>query len=86
MMISPRQELMVALKQVVLWEQTVKFCPTCQEALPLFVTDELAGKLVDDLYPDIAYHLGNCLVCQLEYEVLSNLMLNALYDKKTPAA
>lgn len=55
------------------------FCPTCQAALPLFVSDELAGLAVDTLYPQIAYHLDFCTNCQIEYETLAVLTSHSLY-------
>ncbi len=49
-------------------------CGLCQEALPLFITDEMVGQPVDTLYPLVARHLDECRTCLAEYEALSELM------------
>lgn len=57
----------------------------CQETLPLFVTDELAGLPVDELYPATAVHLDICPFCLLEYEELVRLATTAFYgDEAAP--
>ena len=55
------------------------FCQRCQEELPLFVSDEVAGRPVDDLYPEIAYHLDLCENCLVEYGELAHLTSSALF-------
>jgi len=54
------------------------FCQRCQGELYLFVSDELAGQPVDDLYPEISYHLDICSLCLKEYEELADLTAVAL--------
>ena len=58
------------------------FCHQCQAQLPLFISDELAGQPVGELYPDIAYHLDLCPVCLPEYEALARLTAAALYSEE----
>lgn len=60
------------------------FCPSCRNTLPLFVADELAGELVDGLYPEVTYHLDRCQDCLREYTALSILTRAALFDEETP--
>jgi len=60
-----------------------EFCPRCQDMLALFVTDELAGEIVDSLYPDVAFHLERCPVCLQEYEILAHLLYTALINGET---
>lgn len=60
------------------------FCASCRDALPIFITDELAGEPVDSLYPETAYHLDLCPDCLQEYLTLSALTLAALFDEDTP--
>jgi hypothetical protein len=55
------------------------FCAQCQEQLPLFISDELARRPVDDLYPEIAAHLDVCGICLYEYEALSLLLIDTFY-------
>ncbi len=61
--------------------ETGPFCPICQDALPLFVTDELAGQPVDRLYPDIACHLDICTACLHEYQTLAEWTIAALFGE-----
>lgn len=53
-------------------------CRRCLEELPLFVSDEVAGRAVDDLYPAVADHLDLCSDCLQEYVDLSQLLRQAL--------
>jgi hypothetical protein len=62
-----------------------RFCRQCRTALPLFVSDELAGRPVDRLYPDVAYHLDACPQCLAEYEMLSLLMETTSNDSEVLA-
>ena len=57
-------------------------CQFCQEEIPLFVSNELAGQPVDELFPEIANHLDTCEQCLLEYEALSRLMIAALFGEE----
>ncbi len=75
-----RQRLMRQLHDPADLSFVTDFCPQCQDMMPLFVSDELADKTVDSLYPDIAYHLDLCLNCQIEYGALSVMTSNALYS------
>lgn len=49
-------------------------CDHCLDELPLFVSDELAGRPVDDVYPAVADHLDVCADCLQEYVALSQLL------------
>lgn len=55
-------------------------CQRCQKSLPLFVSDEMAGLAVDELYPNTAVHLDICPACLQEYEALAGLAYGALVD------
>jgi hypothetical protein len=57
-------------------------CRHCRTALPRFVSDELAGRPVDRLYPSVASHLDVCSRCRAEYEMLSLLMDTAADDSE----
>lgn len=46
-------------------------CDQVRVLLPEFVTDELSGRDVDHLYPDLANHLDRCPACRQEYADLS---------------
>jgi hypothetical protein len=54
-------------------------CRACRAALPLFISDELAGRDVDELYPETAEHLELCPDCLEEYVALSRLATAALF-------
>lgn len=54
-------------------------CRHCQDELPLFISDELAGQPVDEVYPAVAYHLDICPPCLHEYVELARLTVAALY-------
>jgi len=60
------------------------FCPHCLEDLPFFVSDELAGRPVDEVYPEIAYHLDLCESCLWEYVELAQLTASALSGEGKP--
>lgn len=70
----PWQELISYLQETV-----ISPCTTHQEKLYLFVSDEVAGLPVDQMYPGIAHHLDSCSACLGEYEILANLLTAALY-------
>lgn len=53
-------------------------CHEASERLPLFVTDELAGYDVDNLYEETAAHLDFCDRCMAEYVALSQMLRRAL--------
>jgi len=55
------------------------FCRHCQDELPLFISDELAGQPVDEVYPALAYHLDICSPCLHEYVELTRLTAAALF-------
>jgi hypothetical protein len=55
-------------------------CQLCQETLPVFVSDEMAGLAVDDLYPATAVHLDICPTCFQDYRELVGLAMSAFYD------
>jgi len=57
------------------------FCRRCQAELYLFVSDEFARQPVDELYPNIAYHLDICPLCLQEYEELAHLTGLALFGE-----
>ncbi|MBU1662373.1 MAG: hypothetical protein KKD28_12980 [Chloroflexi bacterium] len=59
------------------------FCRHCQDELPLFISDELAGQPVDEVYPEVAYHLDICSPCLHEYVELAQLTASALFDAET---
>lgn len=74
-------QLTVALKIPPLSGLSPEHCRRCQAALPLFITDEMAGLMVDVLYPQTAVHLDICPNCAREYEELVFLTRSAFYDK-----
>lgn len=57
-------------------------CNNCQNEIHLFVSDELAGCRVDELYPEIAYHLDTCPVCLHKYVKLAHLTALALFGEE----
>jgi hypothetical protein len=46
------------------------------------VSDELAGQPVDELYPNVAYHLALCSQCLQEYAALARLLATAFYAEE----
>lgn len=76
--IAPWRQLQILLS-VSSYTQKGFRCGQCQDALPLFITDEMTGKPVDTLYPAVARHLDECRTCLAEYEALSKLMVLALH-------
>jgi hypothetical protein len=81
--ISPLSQLSQQLREPLEAGLASPFCQHCQGELYLFVSDELAGQPVDDLYPEIAYHLDICSLCLKEYEELANLTAAALLGEDT---
>ena len=57
-------------------------CGDYQTKFPLFITDELAGYPVDELYPEIACHLDLCPACLQEYIELAELTTAAMYGEE----
>lgn len=57
-----------------------RFCEACTAALPAFVSEELAGKDVDRLFPETAAHLDLCPECLDEYRTLSAWMWSTFVD------
>ncbi len=55
-------------------------CGRCLDELPLFVSDEVAGRAVDDVYPAVAEHLDLCPDCLQAYVTLSRLLQEALSE------
>jgi len=66
--------------QTIFCESTT--CDHCQTKLPLFITDELAGCPVDELYPEITFHLDLCPACLQEYIELAELTTAAMYGEE----
>jgi len=62
-------------------ETQTTFCTQYQAELPLFITDELAGCPVDELYPEVAFHLDLCSTCRQEYIELAELTTTAMYGE-----
>jgi hypothetical protein len=60
--------------------ETAHECICDLERLALFVSDELAGFPVDELFPELASHLDHCESCQLIYEELSRIASQALFN------
>jgi hypothetical protein len=58
-----------------------KACVSYQIELPAFVSAELAGNPVDQIYADLASHLDVCVICLGEYEALADLTASALADE-----
>ena len=58
----------------------IDVCRRYQSELPLFVTDELAGRVVEQYFGGLADHLDRCPNCLREYVTLAELMNNALLD------
>jgi hypothetical protein len=56
-------------------------CRRCREALPRFVSDELAGRPVDSIDPATAAHLDLCRECLEEYLALAHLLAAALAEE-----
>lgn len=81
--ITPWQQLLQHLRSPQPAVTLTSFCEHCQTVLPLFVSDELAGRVVDIQYPEIAHHLDLCPVCLAEYEALSRLAVAALYGEES---
>ncbi|MCZ7674286.1 MAG: hypothetical protein M5U34_47720 [Chloroflexi bacterium] len=81
--LSPRTRLAAALSLPPLPRLSSEHCLSCQAALPLFITDEMAGLAVDALYPQTAVHLDICPTCAHEYEALTFLTRTAFYDEDT---
>lgn len=55
------------------------FCRHCRSEIPLFISDELAGQPVDEIYPEVTYHLDICSQCLHEYVELTRLTAAALF-------
>lgn len=55
-------------------------CGRCLDELPFFVSDEVAGRAVDDVYPAVAEHLDFCPNCLQAYLTLSRLLQEALSE------
>lgn len=72
--LSPLQRLALQLQM----PDTSAACRACELQLPLFVTDELMGLAVDDLYPQTAVHLDICPDCLTEYLELVHMAHDAL--------
>ena len=53
-------------------------CQFFWDDLYLFVSDEAAGRPVDELYPEMAHHLDCCPACLAEYELLAHLFHTAI--------
>lgn len=73
--LAPWQQLLLYMER----ETPAGICLPHLEALPLFVTDELAGKKVDSLHSAFAYHLDTCATCLQEYFDLTEWTLETLY-------
>jgi hypothetical protein len=78
----PWKRLEIELALPPLYRLSAAECRHCQEALPLFISDELAGLAVDELYRETAVHLDICPFCLAEYEELSRLATAAFYSSK----
>lgn len=76
----PWRHLLLPLRLSPTGQAPAEDCQRCRESLPLFVSDEMAGQAVDDLYPETAVHLDLCPACFQEYEALAGLAYAALYD------
>lgn len=76
----PWRHLLLPLRLPPTGQLAAEDCQRCQESLPLFVSDEMAGLPVDDLYPETAVHLDFCPACFQEYEALAGLAYAALYN------
>lgn len=72
------EQLIQLVREAQTGDQLALFCWHCQEALYLFVSDELAGQDVDILYPQIADHLDYCTFCLQEYDELANVTATAI--------
>ena len=78
--LKPLQYLALQLELQPVQDNASSDCTYCQEKLAFFVSDELAGFAVDDIYADIAAHLDLCESCLQEYRDLSELAAKALFD------
>ncbi|MCL4266945.1 MAG: hypothetical protein KJ069_27445 [Anaerolineae bacterium] len=76
----PWRQLLSPLRLPPTGQLPAEACQRCRESLPLFVSDEMVGQAVDDLYPETAVHLDLCPTCFQEYEALAGLAYAALYD------
>lgn len=77
--ISPLAQLAQLLQTDPLPELEQPGCNFDPENLVIFVSDELAGLPVDELYPKTARHLDLCTRCMQDYCELSRLSANSLY-------
>lgn len=75
----PWRQLAEQLRQPAAFQLPADQCRQYQEALPYFITDELANLPVDSLYPETAVHLDICPACLHEYEALVHLALASFY-------
>ena len=79
---SPLARLYRLLTEAPINRVTTELCAHYQSELPLFVTDELAGLDMDEMYPDMAHHLDICVACLYEYAELAELSADALLGKE----
>ncbi|MDH7487117.1 MAG: hypothetical protein QHJ81_12680 [Anaerolineae bacterium] len=54
-------------------EEPGSCCQACEESLPIFVDDEVAGLDVARQYPDVKHHLDVCPPCAAAYVQLLQL-------------
>ncbi len=78
----PRTRLVAQLRLPPAHQLAAEHCQHCQETLPVFISDEMAGLVVDDLYPETADHLDICPTCFHEYEELINMAFAIFYDNE----
>lgn len=60
-------------------------CAACQERLPAYVEDEVAGAAVSALYADAARHLARCANCREQHDLLLELAQASLAGALPPA-
>lgn len=58
--------------------QPSESCQAYIDRLYIFVSDEAAGRPVDELYPELAHHLDCCPDCLAQYELLAKLFYTAI--------
>lgn len=82
---APLSRLAAQLRLPPIYQLPAEPCRRCQEALPGFVSDEMAGLAVDEMYAETAVHLDICPACFHEYEALTALAWTAFYGSEDDA-
>jgi hypothetical protein len=57
-------------------------CSECFDLVSIYVDEEMAGKISDKIWEPVRHHLGQCLVCREEYEILHDLVITENSQEK----